>query len=94
MVPTENNIEWAVKRLRNHRSGGSSGIRAEDLKRCLAAVRKAEKDATTAGAEKTEDKETKEFTAPTEPTEAANREMVANLIQTAFWERKLAEEAM
>ena len=27
-VPTEDDIEWAVKRLRNHRSGGPSGIRA------------------------------------------------------------------
>ena len=28
LVPTEDDIEWAVKRLRNHRSRGTSGIRA------------------------------------------------------------------
>ena len=31
-VPTEDKIEWAVKRLQNHRSRGASGMRAEHLK--------------------------------------------------------------
>ena len=33
LVPTEDEIEWAVTQPRNHRSGGSSGMRAEHLKR-------------------------------------------------------------
>ena len=33
LVPTEDEIEWAVKQLRNHRSGTPSGIRADQLKR-------------------------------------------------------------
>ena len=48
-VPKEDEIEWAVKRLRNNRSGGLSGMRTERLKRCLATARKAEKDRETAG---------------------------------------------
>ena len=32
LVPTEDDIEWAVKRLRNHRSGEASGMRAKHLK--------------------------------------------------------------
>ena len=56
-VSTEDKIEWAVKRLRNHRSRGPSGIWDEHLKRWLAATRKVTKDKTTAGAETTEDKE-------------------------------------
>ena len=43
-VPTEDDIEWAVKRLQNHRSGGPSGMRAEHLKGWLAAPRKKEKE--------------------------------------------------
>ena len=31
-VPDEGEIEWAVKRLRNNRSGGASRMRAEHLK--------------------------------------------------------------
>ena len=52
-VPTEDDIEWAVKRLRNHRSRVLSGMRAELLKKWLAAARKAAKDETTLGAETT-----------------------------------------
>ena len=44
LVPTEDKIEWLVKRLCNHRSRGTSGMRSEHLKRWLAATRKAEKD--------------------------------------------------
>ena len=31
-VPTEDEIEWVVKRLQNHRSGGASRMQAEHLK--------------------------------------------------------------
>ena len=39
-VPTENNIEWAVKRLQNHRSGAPSGMQVEHLKGWLEEARK------------------------------------------------------
>ena len=55
LVPTEDKIEWAVKRLRNHRSRGPSGMRAEHLKRCLAEVRKAVKEDTAVGEDRTEE---------------------------------------
>ena len=74
-----------MKCLRNHRSKGLSGMRAEHMKRWLAAARKLEKGATTtAGAETTEEKETTAFKTSAKPTEAANWEMVVDLIQTAF----------
>ena len=47
-VPTEDDIEWAVTRLRNHRSRGTSGMRTEHLKRWLAMARKSEKEKETA----------------------------------------------
>ena len=31
-VPMEDEIEWAVKQLQNHHSGGASGMRAKHLK--------------------------------------------------------------
>ena len=51
MVPEEVEIEWAVKRLRNNRSGGLSRIRVEHIKRWLTVARKAEKDGDTTGEE-------------------------------------------
>ena len=51
LVPEEGDIEWAVKRLRNNRSGGPSRMWEEHVKRWLAEVRKAEKDGGTAGGE-------------------------------------------
>ena len=39
MVPTEDEVEEAVKKLRQNRSGGPSGIRAEHVKGWLAAAR-------------------------------------------------------
>ena len=42
-VPDEGGIEWAVKCLRNNRSGGASGMRAEHLKGWLAAAKRREK---------------------------------------------------
>ena len=47
-VPTEDDIEWEVKRLLNHYSGGASGMWAEHLKGWLVAVRKKEKEAAAA----------------------------------------------
>ena len=39
-VPTEDEIEAAVKKLRRNRAGGPSGIRAENIKGWLAAARR------------------------------------------------------
>ena len=47
-VPTEDDINWVVKRIRNNCSGGPPGMGADHLKRWLATVRKAEKDKGTA----------------------------------------------
>ena len=53
-VPTEDKIKWAVKRLRNHRSGGPSGMWAEHIKGWLREVQKEEADsAKTAATERT-----------------------------------------
>ena len=93
-VPTEDNIEWAVTQLRNHRSGGSSGMPEEHLKRWLAAARKAEKDVTkTAKTETTDNRGNTAVQPVKEPTEADNWVMVVDLIQTAFQEGMLSEEA-
>ena len=44
-LPTEDDIEWAVTRLRNHRSGGGGfGMRAKHPKGWLAAARKNESE--------------------------------------------------
>ena len=43
-VPEEGEIEWAVKLLQNNRARGPSGMRVEDLKGCLAAASRGEKD--------------------------------------------------
>ena len=43
-IPSEAEVEWAVKRLRNNRAGGPSRMRAEDLKGWLAAARRGEKE--------------------------------------------------
>ena len=51
LVPTEDKIEWEVKRLRNNRSRGTLGMRAEHHKRWLATAQKVEKDRETAGKE-------------------------------------------
>ena len=42
LLPTEYKIEWGVKRLQNHRSGGASGMWAYHLKGWLAEARKGE----------------------------------------------------
>ena len=43
-VPTEDNIEWTVKRLQNHRSGGTSRMRVEHMKGWLAADKNKDKE--------------------------------------------------
>ena len=52
-VPTEEKIEWAAKRLHNHRFRGPSGMQAEYLKSWLVEARKAAKDVTAGGEETT-----------------------------------------
>ena len=47
-IPTEAEIEWAVKRLRNNRARGASRMCAEDLKGWLVAARRGEKERKTA----------------------------------------------
>ena len=54
LVPTEEEIEGAVKLLHNHHSGGTSGMRDEHLKGWLAAARKKYKEKVEAGEETTE----------------------------------------
>ena len=66
LVPTEDDIKWAVKLLRNHRSRGPSGMRTKHLRRWLVAASKAGKEDPAAEEETTEGKES------TEPTEASN----------------------
>ena len=92
-VPTKDDIEWAVKRLHNHRSGRPSGMWAEHLEIWLAAARKAAKDEMTAGEETMEGKESTESTELTEPIEASNWEMVVDFVHAAFREGRLTEEA-
>ena len=87
MVPMEDDIEWAVKRLRNNRSGGPSGMRAEHLKRWLAAVWKAEEDKETADKEEaamTTERAGKEISAAQKETESDNWTRVMDLVQSAF----------
>ena len=45
-MPEEGEIEWAVKRLRNNRSGGPPRKRAEHIKGWLTAARRADKGET------------------------------------------------
>ena len=81
-----------MKLLHNHHSGGTSGIQDKHLKGWLAAARKKYKEEAEAGEEMAESNrggETMEDTS----TEASNCAMVVELVQTAFKEGRLAEEA-
>ena len=101
-MPTEDEIEWAVKRLCNNRSRGLSGMQVEHLKRWITKAWKAAKDMKTAVGKEEEEAEmmTTERARPgmseaqkgTE-SESDNWTRVVDLIQLAFRERKLAEEA-
>ena len=96
-VPTEDEIEWAVKRLHNNRSGGPSGMWTENLKRWLATARKAEKDKETAEKEEaatTTERARTDISAAQKETESDNWKRVVDLVQSAFREGKLAEEAI
>ena len=82
LVPTEDKIAEALKKLRRNRSGGPSGIRAEHLKWWLAAAKR-EEMAEEKGEEKTE-------------AEEGGGDLwgkVVEITQTAFREGELAEEA-
>ena len=87
-VPLEAEVEWAVKRLLNNRAGGLSRMWAEDLKGWLAAAKRE-------GTER--DKRVKDGGVSEEdatPTEAEGHwGRVVELVQTAFWDGDLAEEA-
>ena len=81
-----------MKHLRNPHSGGLSRIRAEHLKRRMAAARKSAKDKMTAGEETTKSKYSTESVESTAPTEVANWDRVVDLVHTVFREGRLAEE--
>ena len=100
-VTTEGDIKWAVKRIKNHRSRGPSGMPADHLKEWLVEARKeeaaAEKPAVTEGTVEVlggtrgeEAKEERENTA----VDMSNWEKVVALEREAFGEGLLAEEAM
>ena len=50
LLPTEDKIKWAVKRMRKHRSGRPSEMRSDHLKGWLAEAHKEETAATKAAA--------------------------------------------
>ena len=82
-VPTEDEIEEAVKNPRRNRSGGPSGMRAKHLKGWLAAPKQENREA----AEKGEGKTKGEEGGPTE----LHWENLMKLIQTAFRQGGLTE---
>ena len=84
-MPNEGEIEWAVKRLHNNRAWGPSRMRAEDLKGWLAAARRGEKKGETAEKEGGGREDTREG--------AENWTRVVELVQMAFRDGDLAEEA-
>ena len=69
-------------------------MRAEHLKRWLATARKLDKGVTTTARAGTKENRGATAVQPVkEPTEADNWEMVMDLVQLAFWEGDLTEEA-
>ena len=78
----EDKIEEAVKKLRMNKSGGASGMRAEHLKGWLTASKREK-----LVAEKREDK------LEGEEEGGGNWEKLVDLVQTAFREGGVAEEA-
>ena len=91
-VPEEGEIEWAVKHLRNNRSGGPSRMRADHIKGWLAAAQIAEKAGNAAEGEKRATET--ETGGPEDPQEGAdNWTRFVDLVQTSFQEGELMEEA-
>ena len=84
-VPTEDDIEEAVKNLWRNISRGASGMRVEHLKGWIVLSQRKKRKAE----EKGEGKTDKEEGGPTEP----HWENLVELIQTAFRDGDLAEEA-
>ena len=70
-VPTKDEIEGAVKRLRNHHFRVPSGIRSEHLKGRIAVARKKDKEETESGEDTTENNREGGATEATS-TEASN----------------------
>ena len=85
LVPTENEIEEAVKNLRWNRSWCPSGMRSDHLKGWLAASKREKREAV----EKGEGKTGGEEGGPTEP----HWENLVELIQTSFQEGESAEDS-
>ena len=83
-VPTEDEIEEAVKNLRRNRSGGLSGMRSKHLKGWLTASKRKKKEAAEKGERNTDNEEGGQ----TEP----HWEILVELIHMAFREGDLAEE--
>ena len=91
-VPTEDQIEWAVKHLRNNRSGGELGMRTEHLKQWLTKAWKAAKYRETAAGKEEEAAATtararsgmSEAQKGTD-LESENWTRDVDLIQLAFW---------
>ena len=84
-VPTEDEIEGAVKHLRRNRSGGSLGMRAEHLKGWLAASKRRKRETADEGEVTTDGKEG--------GLTETNWDRLVDLVQTAFREVRLVEEA-
>ena len=84
-VPTEDEIEEALKNLWRNRLGGASGMRAEHLTGWLAASKRENREV----AEKGEGKTDGEEGGPTE----THWENLVELIQTTFREGGLVKEA-
>ena len=87
-VPSEAEVEWAVKRLRNNRAGGPLRMRAEDLKGWLAAARREEKEREA----RTKDGGDREGDQVAQTEAEGHWGRVVEIVQTAFWEGELAEE--
>ena len=104
-VFTWDDIEWAVKRMKNHCSGRPSWMRAKHLNGWLAAAKRKEREEaasekehleeerTTEGPDRTGGEETAERRGGT-TTDAFNWESVVELAHTLFGEGQLVEEAM
>ena len=100
LVPTDDDTEWAVKRLRNHNSGVTSRMRAEHLKGWFSEAQKEEAAAAkTAVAEETGAVigdtwgEYMEEIRETENEEMTYWEKVVALVMEEFGEGRLAEES-